>query len=541
VTATKGKNFLIVAGLLGVAAAVIGYYGLTSMANQANAQQNANYRNVVVTVADLTYGVKLDKEMLRLVRYPKESVPEGAFASMDSVIGQTTKVFMSAREPVTEIKLSSRGGGLSMLVRPTMRAASLEVNNISGVSGFVLPGDRVDVLTTVDGRGVNEDAITRTVLQNVEVLAAGQKTEQKDNKPITVQSVTLLVDPEGAETLTLALHEGKIHLVLRNPDDQEVVRVASLSTHQMLDRQAVAVRAPGGPGGRRTRWLRPRWPSSATPHRRRFASSRDPHSARPRPSQTAPATDLIRRDGKIQDQEETMFSRKMMSAMRSSAGVIAALVLLTVAAQAQSREKIRIPVGRAEVVSSTDDVRTVAIAEPKIADAAVGSAKTVVVTAKSAGITTLVVYNEGARYKVYDVECFVPNNDKQVALHVRIAEVNNNASRDLGFDWAGQHTGAGGFYQGGLYTTKVSPPSFPLTIGPATDGFLHYEPQAGNWFLQTTWKALEESGDLRTLANSTLMAKSGEKATFLSGGEIAVPIASGATTTGGATAVTIEW
>jgi len=85
------------------------------------------------------------------------------------------------------------------------------------------------------------------VLQNVEVLAAGQKTEQKDNKPITVQSVTLLVDPEGAETLTLALHEGKIHLVLRNPDDQEVVRVASLSTRQMLDRQAVATRAPSGP------------------------------------------------------------------------------------------------------------------------------------------------------------------------------------------------------------------------------------------------------------------------------------------------------
>ena len=245
-TATKGKNFLIVAVLLGVAAAVVGYYGLTSMASQASAQHNANYRNVVVTVTDLTYGVKLDKEMLRLVRYPKESVPEGAFASMDSVIGQTTKVFMSAREPVTEIKLSSRGGGLSMLVRPTMRAASLEVNNVSGVSGFVLPGDRVDVLTTVDGRGINEDAVTRTVLQNVEVLAAGQKTEQKDNKPITVQSVTLLVDPDGAETLTLALHEGKIHLVLRNPDDQEVVRIASLSTRQMLDRQAVATRAPGG-------------------------------------------------------------------------------------------------------------------------------------------------------------------------------------------------------------------------------------------------------------------------------------------------------
>ncbi len=245
-TATKGKNFMIVAGVLGVAAAVVGYYGLTSMASQATTEHNRNYRNVVVTVTDLTYGVKLDKEMLRTVRYPKESVPEGAFANMDSVIGQTTKVFMSAREPVTAIKLSSRGGGLSMLVRPSMRASSLDVNNVSGVSGFVLPGDRVDVLTTVDGRGANEDAVTRTVLQNIEVLAAGQKTEQKDNKPITVQSVTLLVNPDGAETLALALHEGTIHLVLRNPDDQEVLNVASLSTREMLDRKAMATRQASG-------------------------------------------------------------------------------------------------------------------------------------------------------------------------------------------------------------------------------------------------------------------------------------------------------
>lgn len=239
-----------------------------------------------------------------------------------------------------------------------------------------------------------------------------------------------------------------------------------------------------------------------------------------------------------------MFSRKMMSAMRSSVGVLVALVALASVAGAQAaRDKIRIPVGRAEVVSSTDDVRTVAIAEPKIADAAVGSAKTVVVTAKSAGVTTLVVYNEGARYKVYDVECYVPNGDKQVALHVRLAEVNNNAQRDLGFDWAGEHgiPGQTDFWQGGLFTTKVSSPSIPLTIGPATDGALHYQPGPQNWFLQTTWKLLESQGDLRTLANSTLMARSGEKASFLSGGEIAIPIASGATSTGGATAVTIEW
>ncbi len=239
-----------------------------------------------------------------------------------------------------------------------------------------------------------------------------------------------------------------------------------------------------------------------------------------------------------------MFSRKMESAMRSGLAVMAAMVVWVAVAGAQGRERIRIPVGRGEVVSSTEDVRTVAIAEPKIADAAVGSAKTVVVNAKSAGITTLVVYNEGARYKVYDVEVYVPNSDKQVALHVRVAEVTNNASREIGFDWFGQGSGSAGFFQGGLYTSKVSAPTIPVIIPPdagsATDGLFHYGHSSGSWFLENKWKALEESGDLRTLANSTLMARSGEKASFLAGGEIAIPISSGSGS-GGGTAVTIEW
>lgn len=238
---------MIVAVLLGTAAAVVGYFGLTSLATQSTAKNKANFRPVVVTATDLTFGVKLDRAMVRLAQYPKDAVPEGAYSNIDSVVGQTTKVFMSAREPVTAIKMSSRGGGLSMLVKPTMRAASLEVNQVSGVSGFVLPGDRVDVLVTVDPRDMHEDAVTRTVLQNTEVLAAGQKTEQQDNKPITVQAVTLLVSPDGAETLALALHEGKIHLVLRNPEDQSEVDVASLSTRQMLGRQQVAASKPAGP------------------------------------------------------------------------------------------------------------------------------------------------------------------------------------------------------------------------------------------------------------------------------------------------------
>jgi len=235
VAANKGQAFMGLAVLLGAAAAIAAYFSITAVARQTGGQAARGLQPVVVTTADLTYGVKLEPSMLHVVRYPKDAVPAGAFSSVDSVAGQTTKVFLGAREPVTAVKLSSRGGGLSMLVRPTMRAASVEVNQVSGVSGFVLPGDRVDVLVTVDPRGSgNQDAITRTILQNLEVLAAGQKTQQESSKPISVQAVTLLVDPQGAEQLALAMHEGEITLALRNPEDQDLVKTAAYSTRQMI-------------------------------------------------------------------------------------------------------------------------------------------------------------------------------------------------------------------------------------------------------------------------------------------------------------------
>src|SRR5438552_10610868 len=192
-----------------------------------------------------------------------------------------------------------------------------------------------------------------------------------------------------------------------------------------------------------------------------------------------------------------MVSRKVKSAMGSCVGVALATMVLIGAALADAHEKLRIPEGRAEVVTSTDDVRTVAIAEPKIADAAVGSAKTVVVNAKSPGTTTLVVYSESGRYRIIDIEVYVPNVAKQVALRVRIAEVNDNASRVLGFDWYGQGTSnpLNGFVAGGLLTSKVAPVHANkqtdqvdgLSVGSATDGFLSWNKNNSDILLQTTW------------------------------------------------------
>lgn len=237
--------------------------------------------------------------------------------------------------------------------------------------------------------------------------------------------------------------------------------------------------------------------------------------------------------------------------VRWLAGVLPAVWVLASAGAvwANGNEKLLIPVGHAQVVMSDDAVKTVAIAEPKIADAAVGSERTVVVNGKAVGSTSLVVYGEGGRFRVYDIEVFTPNADRQVALRVHVAEVNENAKRELGFDfaaWGKLNTpGHEDILTGGLFTTKVASPSIPLTLGPKTDGGIDYSRDGGNVNLQATWRALEEKGDIRVLANPTLVARSGEKASFHAGGEFPVPIASSAAASGpdGAAtiAITILW
>jgi pilus assembly protein CpaB len=190
---------------------------------------------VVVSSADLSFGQTLDASKLKIAMFPRESVPKGAVSVIDSLVGQTTKVFLAQDEPVLVSKLSSIGGGLSLMIAPTWRAVSIKVDKVSGVSGFVIPGDRVDVIAIVDQSTSTREALAKTILQNIEVLAAGAQTESKGNEPITAQSVTLLVDVPSAEKLALAQSEGKLHLSLRNPNDTELAEeTPGLTTKKLL-------------------------------------------------------------------------------------------------------------------------------------------------------------------------------------------------------------------------------------------------------------------------------------------------------------------
>jgi pilus assembly protein CpaC len=184
-------------------------------------------------------------------------------------------------------------------------------------------------------------------------------------------------------------------------------------------------------------------------------------------------------------------------------------------------------------------VRTVAIAEPDIADAAVGSARTVIVTAKKSGSTNLVVYNESGQYRIYEVVAFVPNGDKQVLLHCTVAEMSADAIRELGLDGiAGGQSNVralDGTLIGGVFNSKlaatgaISPldPESPFVFDSGSDIVLRYLRNNGTLGFESAVKALETKGDIRTLANPSLLTTSGQKATFLSGGEFAYQVVTG--------------
>ena len=181
-------------------------------------------RAVVVAAVDLQVGAEIAREDIRVVDWPASAVPARSVSDPKDVIGRGLIIPMIENEPFLEPKLASKeaGAGLPPAIPQGLRAVSVKVNEVIGVAGYVLPGTRVDVVATVSPSAQSSDMTSKVILTNVQVLAAGTKIERdaEKNKPVPVTVVTLLVDPEEAERLTLASTEGKIQLALRNPLDR---------------------------------------------------------------------------------------------------------------------------------------------------------------------------------------------------------------------------------------------------------------------------------------------------------------------------------
>jgi pilus assembly protein CpaB len=196
---------------------------------------------IVVATKDLPLGSLLRAEDVRLQAWPGDALPAGYASSIADVVGRGIITPVRLNEPLLDSKIAAKdsGGGLPIIIPEGMRALSVRVDEVVGVAGFVLPGTRVDVLLTMPaGEAQGDEAkgsITRIVLQNIQVLAAGQ-TIQKDaeGKPQVVQVMTLLVDPAQAERLTLASGVGKIQMALRNMLDVDTARTSGVRSTQLI-------------------------------------------------------------------------------------------------------------------------------------------------------------------------------------------------------------------------------------------------------------------------------------------------------------------
>jgi pilus assembly protein CpaB len=223
------RRFLTVLGVSLVFALVVSsiFYQLSAKAGGPSKKvEPVDMQDVVVAAKPLPVGVTVKPDDIKVTKIPASAFPKGAFSKPEEVIDRPVVSNILFEEPILDGRLAARGAGVGPVAQIPigMRAVSVRVNDVVGVAGFVLPGMKVDVLVT--GRPPNSEGnntVTRTVLQNITVLTAGQ-TLQADprGQAINAPVVTLLVTPEQAETLTLAGNEAKIQLVLRSASDSTV-------------------------------------------------------------------------------------------------------------------------------------------------------------------------------------------------------------------------------------------------------------------------------------------------------------------------------
>jgi pilus assembly protein CpaB len=219
---------LVVAAILGVAAVLLtrNYLG-HERAKVAQSGAPEGMTTVVVAAQPLARGVLLTPGVLKVASYPSTAVPVGAFTNLQQVTaGGERRVLhnLSANEPIMPDSVTLPGGkaSLSAQLTPGMRAVTFRSNDVAGVAGFVLPGDRVDVMLTrsVSGGGGEDNTITQVVAGNVKVLGVDQAVDEHMDKPTIAKAITLELTPDQAQALPLAESLGSVSLALRHISDE---------------------------------------------------------------------------------------------------------------------------------------------------------------------------------------------------------------------------------------------------------------------------------------------------------------------------------
>jgi pilus assembly protein CpaB len=191
---------------------------------------------IAVAADDLFWGTALTDEMIKLVSFPKESLMQGYLSAVTQAKGRILIANIKANEPILDAKLApldAAQGGMAVVTQPGKRAMAVRVDDVVGVAGFINPGNRVDVLVTLR----QSSPKSKTVLQNVLVLATGLQVDVQDHKakPKKVRVITVEVTPEEAEKLALAAVEGTVTMALRSYANTQPVLTQGATLRTLLN------------------------------------------------------------------------------------------------------------------------------------------------------------------------------------------------------------------------------------------------------------------------------------------------------------------
>lgn len=178
---------------------------------------------VIIASQEIPAGTPIEEQHITTKLLEVEWRNEGQFTDQNAILGQVVATTIFPGEVLHKNRLTVPGEGstLASLIPENKRAVTIRVNDVIGVAGFLLPGNRVDVLNTIKYSATSANTVT--VLKDIKVLAVDQTARTKENKPIIVRAVTLEVSPKDAEKLLTARSKGEIQLTLRNPHEEEKV------------------------------------------------------------------------------------------------------------------------------------------------------------------------------------------------------------------------------------------------------------------------------------------------------------------------------
>ncbi len=230
----KGKTsiMLLIAVALGLVTAKVGWDLINKKNTAADGMKTVK---VVVAKRDLDAGTQIEAADLLTTTWPAETAPKNAFSEVKDVVGRTVVGLLVANQPLLDGLMApiDSPGGLQALVPEGMRAVTVEVNESSGVAGLLVPGARVDVISTLR---TDKDVVARTIVENVKVTAVGHKMvrDPRDESGAQVRTVTLVMSPKNAEAIELASTSGRPRLVLRGAADNTSTASPGISMAELI-------------------------------------------------------------------------------------------------------------------------------------------------------------------------------------------------------------------------------------------------------------------------------------------------------------------